>query len=116
MRDEMQSTERRDSDSPLPGEHSERFREGGPGGSGGILLEVENLEKHFPIRKGLFKRVTGYVQAVDGVSFRVRRGETLGVVGESGCGKTTVGRCLLRLIEPTGGRVTLYIDGEPVSL
>ena len=65
------------------------------------LLAVRDLRKHFPIRKGLFSRVAGYVRAVDGVSFDLHQGETLGLVGESGCGKTTTGRCLLRLIEPT---------------
>ena len=72
------------------------------------LLKVENLRKYFPIRSGFWRKITGQVQAVDDVSFTVAKGETLGVVGESGCGKTTVGRCLLRLIEPTGGRVTLH--------
>ena len=75
-----------------------------------LLLEVQNLQKHFPIRQGLLQRVSGYVRAVDGVSFTLKRGETLGIVGESGCGKTTVGRCLLRLIEPTGGSVTLHTE------
>ncbi len=72
---------------------------------GGPLLEVTDLKKHFPIRKGLFARTVGHVRAVDGVSFSVRRGEVLGLVGESGCGKTTTGRCILRLIEPTSGSV-----------
>ena len=67
------------------------------------LIEIRNLVKHFPVRGGLLQRVQGWVQAVDGVSFAIRQGETLGLVGESGCGKTTVGRCLLRLIEPTDG-------------
>ncbi|MCS7176326.1 MAG: ABC transporter ATP-binding protein [Candidatus Kapabacteria bacterium] len=69
------------------------------------LVEVEDLRVYFPIRKGLFSRTRGFVKAVDGVSFSIRRGETLGLVGESGSGKTTTGRAILRLIEPTGGRV-----------
>lgn len=67
------------------------------------LLQVEDLKTHFPIRKGFFRRTVGYVRAVDGVSFSVNVGETLGVVGESGCGKTTVGRTILRLIQASGG-------------
>jgi peptide/nickel transport system ATP-binding protein len=70
------------------------------------MLEVRDLQVHFPIRSGVFQRVTGHVKAVDGVSFNVGRGQTLGLVGESGCGKTTTGRAILRLIEPTGGTVT----------
>ncbi len=73
------------------------------------LVEVRDLVKHFPIRGGILQRTIGMVQAVDGVSFDVRRGETLGLVGESGCGKTTVGRLLLRIIEPTSG--TIRFDG-----
>jgi peptide/nickel transport system ATP-binding protein len=69
------------------------------------LLEVTDLKKHFPIRRGFLKRVVGHVKAVDGVSFRIMEGETLGLVGESGCGKTTSGRCILRAIPPTNGQV-----------
>ena len=69
------------------------------------LLKVENLRTHFPIRTGILQRVTGHLKAVDDVSFEIREGETLGLVGESGCGKTTVGRTILRLIPATGGRV-----------
>ena len=70
------------------------------------LLEVKNLKKYFPIKKGFLSRTMGQVRAVDGVSFTLKRGETLGLVGESGCGKTTVGRSILRLIEPTAGQIT----------
>jgi oligopeptide/dipeptide ABC transporter ATP-binding protein len=69
------------------------------------VLEVKDLKKHFPVRKGLLRRTVGHVYAVDGVSFTIGRGETLGLVGESGCGKTTAGRAVLRLIEPTSGSV-----------
>ena len=80
--------------------------------SKGPLLEVRNLKKHFPVTSGLFARTTGHVKAVDGVSFSVDAGKTLGLVGESGCGKTTTGRTILRLIEATSGEVTF--DGEDV--
>lgn len=77
------------------------------------LLSVRNLKKYFPIRSGVFMRTTGYVRAVDDVSFSVREGETLGLVGESGCGKSTTGRTVLRLIEPTEGEVEF--DGIPLT-
>ncbi len=77
-----------------------------------ILLEVKNLKTWFPIRRGILQRTVGHVKAVDDVSFFVRRGETLGLVGESGCGKTTVGRTLLRLIPNSGGEVRF--DGQDV--
>jgi peptide/nickel transport system ATP-binding protein/oligopeptide transport system ATP-binding protein len=70
------------------------------------LLVVKNLVKYFPVRGGFLQRVQGWVQAVDDVSFSIREGETLSLVGESGCGKTTVGRSILRLIEPTSGSVS----------
>ncbi len=77
------------------------------------LLEVRDLKKHFPIQKGVFSRVSGHVYAVDGVSFHIARGETLGLVGESGCGKSTVGRTLLKLLEPTAG--TIRVRGEDIT-
>ncbi len=82
-------------------------------GAGPPLLEVDGLKKHFPIRTGLLGGVTGQVYAVDGVSFSIARGETLSLVGESGCGKSTVGRSILRLTEPTGG--TVWLDGKRID-
>jgi len=79
----------------------------------GVLVEVRDLVKHFPVRQGLLQRQVGAVRAVDGVSFDVMRGETLGLVGESGCGKSTTARLLLRLMEPTGGSVKF--EGEEIA-
>ena len=84
-----------------------------PSDAASDLLVVRDLTKHFPIRKGLLQRQVGAVQAVDDVTFSVRRGETLSLVGESGCGKTTTGRMITRLIEPTGGQVLL--DGRDIT-
>ena len=82
-----------------------------------VLLEVRNLKKHFPIQRGVFRRTVGYVRAVDGVDFQLRKGETLGLVGESGCGKTTTGRVILRAIEATDGQVLFRrSDGSVVDL
>ncbi len=83
-----------------------------------ILLDVKGLKKYFPIQKGLLRRTVGYVKAVDDVSLYVREGETLGLVGESGCGKTTASRCIIRLYEPTAGQVlfkskALSANGQP---
>lgn len=81
------------------------------------LLQVKNLKKYFPIRKGFFRKTTGYVRAVDDVSFFINEGETLGLVGESGCGKTTVARCILRAHVPTSGSILFRTkDGHSVDL
>ncbi|HSU06188.1 MAG TPA: dipeptide ABC transporter ATP-binding protein [Acetobacteraceae bacterium] len=77
------------------------------------VIEVEGLKKHFPIRRGFLRRVGGHVFAVDGVSFSIEPGETLGLVGESGCGKSTVGRSVMRLIEPTAG--TIRLSGNDIT-
>ncbi len=77
------------------------------------LVEVKNLKVHFPIRAGVLQRPVAWVRAVDGVSFAIHAGETLGLVGESGCGKTTLGRAILRLYEPTGGEI--FFDGRNVA-
>jgi oligopeptide/dipeptide ABC transporter ATP-binding protein len=77
------------------------------------LLDVKELRKHYPVRRGLFSRVSGYVYAVDGISFTIAEGETLGLVGESGCGKSTAGKTILKLIEPTSG--TIRVRGEAIE-
>ncbi|MBM3352093.1 MAG: ABC transporter ATP-binding protein [Betaproteobacteria bacterium] len=116
----------------LPGGHLSRclLREKGPAappgevtvlagkrsssaGEGEVLLEVAALKVHFPIRRGLFKRTVGHLKAVDGVSLQIREGRTLALVGESGCGKTTVGKAILRLLAPTGG--TVRYGGEDLA-
>ncbi len=81
-----------------------------------ILLKVDNLKKYFPIKKGVFKKVVGHVKAVDDVSFYIKEGETLGLVGESGCGKSTTGRCLLKLIEPTEGSIKFKRNDKYVDI
>ncbi len=78
-----------------------------------VLLKVENLTKHFPIKKGILRRQVGAVKAVDGIDFEVRKGETLGVVGESGCGKSTMGRVITRLQDPTGGSISF--EGQDIT-
>jgi oligopeptide transport system ATP-binding protein len=78
-----------------------------------MMLQVTDLKVHFPVKTGLLRRTAGYVKAVDGVSFFVDRGETVGLVGESGCGKTTVGKSIIRLLRPTGG--TILFEGEDVT-
>lgn len=86
------------------------------GQSGGVLLEVRNLKKYFPVRRGIFRRTVGWVPATDGVSFVLRKGETLGIIGESGSGKSTAVRSIIRAIEPTGGEVLFERDGQMVDI
>ncbi|HBF77915.1 MAG TPA: peptide ABC transporter substrate-binding protein, partial [Clostridiaceae bacterium] len=74
------------------------------------LMKVENVKKYFPIKSGTFQKVTGSVKAVDGISFEIKKGETLGLVGESGCGKSTLGRTIIRLLDKTSGNV--YFEGK----
>ena len=76
------------------------------------IVEVKNLMKYFPITAGLFQRVIGHIKAVDDVSFVIPRGKTVGLVGESGCGKTTISKCILRAIDPTSGEINLHTEGK----
>ncbi len=98
---------------------NEKLRAGDPGGGTVVawpeeLLVVEDLKKHFPVTRGIiFQKQVASVKAVDGVSFTVNRGETLGVVGESGCGKSTMARCIMRLLDPTGGKI--IFDGRDIT-
>ena len=85
--------------------------------NGNVLLEVKALKKYFPIKKGFFKKVVGHVRAVDGVNFYINEGETLGLVGESGCGKTTTSRCILRALNPTSGQILFRREsGEVIDV
>src|SRR5438105_7399073 len=94
----------------------------GPNGAtrqlkGDDLLDVRNLKKYFPIQRGFLRRLVGHVRAVDDVSFHVRTGETLSLVGESGCGKTTTARCVLRALDPTSGEILFRTErGEVVDV
>ena len=81
--------------------------------SNNILVEIENLVMYFPVTAGVFRKKVGDVKAVDGISFFIKKGETLGLVGESGCGKTTTGRCIIRLYEPTGGKI--HFQGKDLT-
>jgi len=80
------------------------------------LLEVKNLKKYFPVEKGFWRKTVGYVKAVDKVNLYINEGETLGVVGESGCGKTTLGRCILRAIEPTEGSILFRLNSDMIDI
>src|SRR5579859_7167822 len=84
-----------------------------PGSSNGELLRVEELVKYFPIRAGFLSGTVGHVHAVDGVSFGVRRGEAFGLVGESGCGKTTLAQTIIRLYQPDAGQI--IFDGQDIA-
>ncbi|MFF4153715.1 ABC transporter ATP-binding protein [Streptomyces sp. NPDC001651] len=100
-------SETKKSDAAVPAQAS------APAAEREVLLKVEGLQKHFPIRKGVLQRQVGAVKAVDGIDFEVRKGETLGVVGESGCGKSTMGRVITRLQDPTGG--SIHFEGKDIT-
>lgn len=77
------------------------------------LLELQDVKKHFPVKSGLLQKTVGHIKAVDGINLKVNKGETLGIVGESGCGKSTVGRTIIRLYEPTDGKI--IFSGRDIS-
>ena len=77
------------------------------------ILQLIDVQKHFPIKSGILQKTAGYVKAVDGINLTVKKGETIGIVGESGCGKSTAGRTIIRLYEPTGGKI--LFDGQDIS-
>ncbi|WP_435857242.1 ABC transporter ATP-binding protein [Streptomyces longwoodensis] len=104
----MSDVKRDDEAATIPAQNT-----GGGRADGEVLLKVTGLQKHFPIKKGLLQRQVGAVHAVDGIDFEVRAGETLGVVGESGCGKSTMGRLITRLLEPTAGKVEF--EGKDIT-
>ena len=81
-----------------------------------VIIKLENLKTHFPVRKGVFRRTVGHIKAVDGVDLEIYRGETLGLVGESGCGKTTLGKSILQLVESTDGKILFHDNNRELDL